>query len=184
MQDIVTYLINAAGNLPGIQSAIFLIAGVVGLFSIVFSLIHQVSAGRRGEGPLPATIAGICFGSLLLSLPTVVDIVSVSFFGSASDPQIIGDSIYLTGQNPVYTGDATRISIQVLVAFINVFGWFAVARGLWRWRIGPKYDQPGWFGSGAAFIVAGAIATNLYVFADILAVSVGAMPIGTNYFKF
>ena len=67
---------------------------------------------------------------------------------------------------------------------INVIGWIAAARGIWRWRVGPKYDQPGWFGSGLTFVLAGAIATNLYVFADVLAVSVGAIPVGTNYFKF
>jgi len=177
MQDIVTYLTNAAANLPGIQGAIFLIAGMLGLIAVAFSLIHQVSAGRRGQGPLPATIAGIIFGSLMLSLSTVVNIVSVSFFGSVADPQII------SSYTPV-TGDNTRIAIQALVAIINVIGWVAAARGLWRWRVGPKYDQPGWFGSGLTFVLAGSVATNLYVFADVLAVSVGAIPVGTNYFKF
>jgi hypothetical protein len=177
MQDIVTYLTNAAANLPGIQGAIFLLAGVVGIFAVFGSLVNQVTNGRRGQGPLPATIAGLAFGSLLLSLPTVVNIVSVSFFGSVADPKII-DSY-----TPV-TGDNTRIAIQALVAMINVIGWIAAARGIWRWRVGPKYDQPGWFGSGLTFVLAGAIATNLYVFADVLAVSVGAIPVGTNYFKF
>lgn len=177
MQDIVTYLTTAAGNLPGIQGAIFLIAGVMGLFAVVGALIHQVSAGRRGQGPLPATIAGLVFGSLMLSLTTVVDIISVTFFESAADPQII------SSYAPV-SGDSTRIAIQALVAIVNVIGWFAVARGFWRWRVGPKYDQQGWFGSGLTFILAGSIATNLYVFADSMAVSVGAIPVGTNYFKF
>jgi hypothetical protein len=177
MQDIVTYLTTAAANLPGIQGAIFLIAGMLGLMSVGLSMIHQVSAGRRGQGPLPATIAGIIFGSLMLSLSTVVNIVSVSFFGSVADPQII------SSYTPI-TGDNTRIAIQALVAMINVIGWIAVARGLWRWRVGPKYDQPGWFGTGLTLVLAGSIATNLYVFADVLAVSVGAIPVGTNYFKF
>lgn len=177
MQDFVTYMVTAAQNLPGIQRAIFLLAGVVGIFAVIGSLLHQVSNGRRGQGPLPTTIAGLACGSLLLSLPTVINIVSVSFFGSVSDPKII-DSY-----TPV-SGDNTRIAIQTLVAMINVIGWIAAARGIWRWRVGPKYDQPGWFGSGLTFILAGSIATNLYVFADVLAVSVGAIPVGTNYFKF
>jgi len=177
MQDVVTYLTNAAANLPGIQNAIFLISGMLGLMSVGFSLIHQVSAGRRGQGPLPATMAGVVFGSLMLSLTTMVNVVSVSFFGSVADPQIISSYAAVTG-------DTTRIALQALVAMINVIGWAAAARGLWRWRIGPKYDTPGWFGSGLTFILAGSIATNLYVFADMLAVSVGAIPVGTNYFKF
>lgn len=175
--NITTYLTNAAANLPGIQEAIFLIAGMLGVMSVAFSMIHQVSAGRRGQGPLPATIAGVIFGSLLLSLSTVVNIVSVSFFGSVADPQII------SSYSPV-TGDNTRIALQAIIAIVNVIGWVAAARGIWRWRVGPKYDQPGWFGSGLTFVLAGAIATNMYVFADVLAVSVGAIPVGTNYFKF
>ena len=172
-----TYLTTAAANLPGIQGAIFLVAGTLGVFSIGFSLIHQVSAGRRGQGPLPATIAGLIFGSLLLSLSTLVNMVSVTIFGAVADPQII------SSYAPV-TGDNSRIAIQAIVAIINVIGWIAAARGLWRWRVGPKYDQPGWFGSGLTFVLAGSIATNLYVFADVLAVSVGAIPVGTNYFSF
>ena len=177
MEDFVTYLTTAAANLPGIQGAIFLVAGFAGVLSVGLALLHQVSAGRRGQGPLPATIAGLVFGSLLLSLSTVVNIVSVSVFGSAADPQIINSYAPVTGDN-------TRIAIQAIVAMINVIGWIAAARGLWRCRVGPKYDQPGWFGSGLTFVLAGSIATNLYVFADVLAVSVGAIPVGTNYFSF
>ncbi|WP_045861750.1 hypothetical protein [Teredinibacter purpureus] len=177
MEDLVTYLTTAAANLPGIQGAIFLVAGLAGLVSVGLSLLHQVTAGRRGQGPLPATIAGLIFGSLLLSLSTVVNIFSVSIFGAVADPKII------SSYTPV-TGDNTRIAIQAIVAIVNVIGWVAAARGLWRWRVGPKYDQPGWFGSGLTFVLAGSIATNLYVFADVLAVSVGAIPIGTNYFSF
>ncbi|MFA0809415.1 hypothetical protein [Microbulbifer epialgicus] len=177
MEDVVTYIINVANNLPGIQNAIFLVAGFIGIAAVFGSLVNQVTNGRRGQPPLPSTIAGLIFGSLLLSLPTAVDIVSVSFLGSASDPKIIDSYVPVTGDN-------TRVAIQALVAIINVFGWIAAARGIWRWRVGPKYDQPGWFGSGLTFVLAGSIATNFYVFADVLAVSIGAIPVGTNYFKF
>lgn len=182
MQDFVTYLTKAASNLPGIQGAIFLVAGVMGLFAVVVAMIYQASAGRRGQGPLPATMAGLVFGSLMLSLPTMVDIVSVTFFGAAADPQIISSYTPVSGNSS--GGANIRLAIQALVAMINVIGWFAVARGFWRWRVGPKYDQPGWFGSGLTYVLAGSIATNLYVFADMMAVSVGAQPIGTNYFQF
>ena len=130
MEDIVTYLTTAATNMPGVQNAIFLLAGVAGIFAVIGSLVNQVSSGRRGQAPLPSTIAGLVFGSLLLSLSTVVNIVSVSFLGSVADPKII------SSYSPV-TGDNTRIAIQALVAMVNVIGWFAAARGIWRWRVGP-----------------------------------------------
>lgn len=178
MEDIVQYLVKAAENLPGIQSAIFLISGVIGIFVVIGALLNQVSNGRRGQGALPSTVAGLLVGSFLLSLPAVVDIVSVSFFGDASDPKII------SSYTPVGGGDKVKIALQALVAMINVIGWYAVARGLWRWKVGPKQDQPGWFGSGLTFIVAGVIAVNFYVFMDILAVSVGAIEVGKKYFQF
>jgi len=177
MDDIATYLAQFGQNLPGVQSAILRFAGVAGIFAVIASLIHQVVSGRRGQAPLGSTIAGLAIGSLLLSLPTVVNIISVTLFDSAADPKLISS---FTQTN----GDSVRIAIQVLVAIINVIGWFAAARGLWRWKVGPKQNQPGWFGSGLTFVLAGTIAINLYVFADMLAVSVGAMPVGTNYFKF
>jgi len=177
MEDITQYLATFAQNLPGIQSAILIFAGMVGVFSVGFGLIGQYKNGRRGEGVLSSTVASICVGSFLLSLPTVVGIFSTTLFDTAADPRLI-DSYAQT------SGDNVRVAIQALVAVINVIGWFAAARGLWRWKIGPSSNQPGWFGSGLTFVIAGTIATNLYVFADMLAVSVGAMPVGTTYFKF
>lgn len=177
MQDIITYVQNFGVNLPPLQNLIFIIAALVGLFTVIISLASQFSSGRKGEGVLPSTLGGLIVGSLLFSLPKVVDIVGYSMFGSVADPQIISSFTSVSGSAP-------RKALQVLVALINLLGWIAVARGLWRWRMGPKIGQPGWFGQGLTFVIAGVLAINFYVLADILAVSVGAIPAGTTYFKF
>jgi hypothetical protein len=178
MDDIVTYLQTAASNLPGIQWAILVLAGFVGVVAVSGGLIHQATQGRRNGPVLPGTIGAIIGGSLMLSLPMVVGVTGISLFGDAHDPKLI------TSYVPEAGSDNVRLALQALVAFINVIGWYAVARGINRWKNGPKYDQPGWFWSGMTFVVAGTLAANFYVFADMLGVSVGAMPVGTNYFKF
>lgn len=177
MEEITTYIITGASHLPAIQQLIFIVAGVIGLFSVIGALIRQASGGRRGEPVLPETVAGIVSGSLLFSLPAAVNIVSFSFLGEAADPRIITSAI-------VDTGDKTKTLIQVVVTIITIMGWIAVARGFICWRDGPKYNRPNWFYKGTVFFISGSIAINFYVVANILSVSFGASEIGTNYFKF
>jgi len=177
MEDYITYLINFGTNLPAIQDFFLLACGLAGIILVFASIVHQARAGRRGDSPLPATIAGLFVGSFMLSLTTIVDVIAVTFLGTNADTRVV------TSYAPV-SGDNVKVALQVIVLFVNLIGWFAAAKGLWRWRVGNKYDQPGWFGSGAVFLLAGAGCTNLYVIADMIAVSVGAQPVGTEYFKF
>lgn len=177
MDDLVTYLIAFGQNFPGIQAGFFKVCAVIGLFTIGTSLINHKVKGQRGGGFSKGALAGIIIGSLMFSLPSFMNVVSYSFLGSSTDVQIV--DTYTT-----VSGDNIRKATQVLIAFITVIGWVAGARGLWIWRIGPKYDQPGWFSSGAVYLIAGAACVNLYVVADIIGQSVGATTLGTNYFKF
>lgn len=177
MDDLVTYLITFGQNFPGIQIAFFKVCAVIGLFTVGISLVNHRATGQRGGGFAKGTLAGILIGSMMFSLPSVMNVVSYSFLGASADVQII-DKFTTT------SGDNIRKATQVLIAFITVVGWIAAARGLWIWRIGPKHDQPGWFGSGAVHLIAGAACVNLYVVADIIGKSVGATELGTNYFQF
>ena len=177
MDDLSTYITTFAQNLPGLTTGFNLIVPLIGLIAVINGLVTQFNQGRKGQGVVPAALASILIGSLMFSLPTVVDIFSASMFGSAADPKMI--DTYTSS-----TGAGTEKAIQALVAFINFIGWIAVVRGLMRWRDGPKYDQPGWFGHGLTYVLAGSLATNFYVFADVLGVSIGAMTVGTEYFKF
>lgn len=177
MQDVITYIQKFASNLPEINNFIMIASAVVGLYAVIFALINQTTRGRRGEKPLAGTIAGLLIGSLMFSLPTVVNIFSFSMFGSASDPQFINSFQSETGTN-------LRKALQALVAIITVIGWIAVARGLWRWRIGPDSGQAGWFGQGLTLVIAGVLCINFYVFTDAIAASLGAASVGSNYFKY
>lgn len=177
MEDVITYLITATHNMPAIQRLIFIVAGVIGFVIAGSALMHQARNGRRGEGLSGVTVAGVIVGMLLMSLKTVVEVFAISFFQGAADTMIV-DTYSPVG------GDAVKTAIQALTIYIAVVGWFAAAKGLYMWYSGPRSGQPGWFGPGLVYIIAGMFCTNFYVLADVLAVSVGAMPAGTAYFKF
>lgn len=177
MEDIVTYLVTLTGNMPSIQRLIFTVCGVIGFVIAGSALLHQARNGRRSEGISGVTIAGIIVGMLLMSLKTVVEIFAVSFFQGAADTMIVDT------YSPV-TGDPIKTAIQALTIYIALVGWFAAAKGLYMWYSGPRSGQPGWFLPGLVYIIAGMFCTNFYVLADVLSVSVGAMPVGTTYFSF
>lgn len=168
---------NAAGSLPPLQTLVFLISGVVGVVAVIVSLASHFSNSRRGDSPSAATVAGLVFGSLLLSLTQVMAVWSTSLFGAAADPQIV------EAYNPT-TPDNVRRTLQAITLYINLIGWIAGARALWIWRSGPVYKEQGWVFKGFVFLTAGAFATNFALFVDMLANTVGAEPLGTLYFTF
>lgn len=174
-----TSLTTLAMNFPKIQTFFFDLMAFLGLVAVISSLMHQAAAGKRNQGLLPETIAGIVFGSLMFGIPSVANIFASSLFGTSADTQIVTSYSAVTGADA-----KVRESVHAVVVMAAVIGWFAIGRGLWIGRVGAKYQQQGWQGASLTFIIAGTIATNLYVFADILGGSVGISGLGTDYFKF
>lgn len=176
MVDSLTIL---AQQTVGLQEGYFQIMGFLGICSVIGALFHQYTAGRRNEGLQVATVMGLIFGSLMFAVPNVAEIFGGSLFGTNEDSIIITSYVAETGANA-----RVRESVHAIVAICTLLGWIAIGRGLYIGSVGAKYQQHGWQGSSLTFIVAGTIATNLYVFADILGASVGMGSLGTDYFKF
>jgi hypothetical protein len=177
MDDFGQVIINGAGSIPGILYGFRYVLATMGIFTVIASLAHQARRGRSGEGMLPVTVGGLIIGSLMASIQTVVAVTGQSLLGDIQDP------IFMESFNPDGT-DPTRLGIQAVVAYINMLGWFAAGKGLWTYRIGPKYGQPGWLGTGTAFLVSGTLMANFYVFADVLGFTFGDVQLGSKYFRF
>lgn len=177
MQQVSDMLIAIAENLPGIQIAVFIIFGVIGIFCIGSGLITQLRNGRSGQPVLPSTFALVITGSFMLSMPALVKVFANTLFGGNQDPRMILS--YATT-----TGTSTDVALQTIVYVIVVIGWVAAGRGLLIWKSGPDTGQVGWFGRGLTFIIGGVLATNIVIFADFLGGSIGQQPFGTNYLDY
>ncbi len=177
MDDFGQLAINAASSIPGILYGFRHVLATMGIFTVAASLAHQAKRGRSGEGMLAETVMGLVIGSVMASIQTVVAVVGQSLLGDAQDP------IFLESFNPHGT-NPTQLGIQAVIAYINMLGWFAAGKGLWTYRNGPKFAQPGWFGNGTAYLVSGTLMANFYVFADVLGLTIGSVSVGTDYFKF
>ncbi len=177
MGDFGQLAINAASSIPGILYGFRYVLATMGIFTVIASLAHQAKRGRSGEGMLAQTVMGLIIGSIMSSIQTVVSVIGQSILGDVQDP-IFLESFNPTGTNP------TKLGIQAVIAYINMLGWFAAGKGLWTYRTGPKYGQPGWLGTGTTFLVSGTLMANFYVFADVLGVTFGTVNVGSEYFKF
>lgn len=177
MNDVGAMLQEAAQSLPPLQDFVFICAGVLGVFSVIFALTGHFTEARRGTSPYGKTLMGLFIGSLLLSLPTVMEVFSTSLFGSAGSPKIV------TNSNLTST-DSVRRTLHAITLYISVVGWIAGARGLWVYKTGPQYQEQGWFFKGTVLLVAGSCATNFALFVDILANTVNADALGTMYFTY
>jgi len=183
MEDLITYIITFASNLPAIQDLVFIASGGIGFFSVTSALYYQISNGRRGDTPSSAFWAMLFIGSLMLTLQSLVGAFSTTLLGEGIVPVTVTDLQVSQLHSMKTSGDTVRGAIHTIALIVNLIGWIAATRGLIRWNYGPKYQQPGWFGSGLTFVIAGALCTNLYAFADAIAVSIGAIPVATTYFK-
>ena len=134
MDDLGAMIQSAAQSLPSLQSFVFIICGVIGIIVVIVSLANHVNEGRRGQSQTTKTIVGVLIGSLLLSLPTVMEIWSTTLFGIEGDPKIV-ESAALTETNTV------RRTLHAITLYINLIGWIAGARGLWEFKTGPQYQD-------------------------------------------
>lgn len=177
MEDIGSMIQEAAKSLPSLQMLVFLLSGVVGVFTVIFALASYSTEVKRGQSPTAKTLSGLLVGSLLLSLPSVMDVWSYSLFGSSAEPKIVTSAV-LSASDPV------RRTIHALTLYINFIGWIALARGLWTLKQGPVYQNEGWVSKAIVLMLAGTCAANFALFVDILANTINAQPLGSMYFAF
>lgn len=179
MNNVKDMLVAFAGNLPGIQTLIFTIAALAGVYSIGHGLIGQIKQGKSGGGMMASTFAWLFCGSLLLSVPAFVEVWLQTIF--AGDANVPRSGLGYSG--PV-SSDPIEVSLQAIVYIIAVIGWIAVIKGLLIWRGGPESGKAGWFSSGFVFILGGVLCTNISVFVDYLAGSVGQIAYGSVYLNY
>ena len=167
--DVFGYLEQFASHAaPLLNSAFFPIIGLIGLFMIASGLMIARTEGKKGEAvPFPAVMSLVA-GALLLSIPTFVEVLSFSLFAADSDP------LAFNAAYSASNGDVVIQAIKALSAWIVFIGWIAVARGIMRFRSGPKSGMEGWVGSGITFIIAGVLCINFKVTALMVANSFGA----------
>jgi len=178
MEDMVHYIVTFAGNLPSLQNLVFVIAFISGLTMAISALFYQISGARKDQGLSKRTVVGLLMGMFLMSLEYSMGMMSQTVFSNQADMQIINTYAPIGGDDNVKKG------IQAVVGIITLLGWVFAVIGLWTWRDGSINEQPGAFKTGLWHILGGVGCVNFYVLADILAVSVGAIPAGSLYFKF
>jgi len=182
MEDAVYYLETLGANLPQLQTAFYVIVALMGfiVFCIGWYDLIKVGGmqGAAQQTSLFSAFMTILCGVAFLSISTFMDIGSASIWGSYADPKSI--DVF----TPLSSGDKVRDAMYAVIVWINFFGWITFAAGWFAWQQGPKYQAQGWFKQGLIRIAAGLGMVNFAVFVDMIAVSVGADPIGTLYFDF
>jgi len=176
-QEVVDLFLSLGSNLPGVMQAITIILAVAGIYAVGHGLSQQMKNSRAGQPVLPSTIAWVLAGSLMLSMDALIKTFSFTLYATNVTPMNA-----LSYTSP--TGSETDIAMSVILWIIAVIGYIAVGRGLFIWRGGPDSGQQGWFAKGLVFIIGGVICTNMIVFVDIIAATIGHEPYGTNYLSY
>lgn len=168
---------SAAASLPALQILVFIVCGVVGVYTVITALASHMNEIRRGGSPYAKTTSGLLFGSLMLSVPAVMEIASTSLFGAEGNPKIV-ESAVLTDT------DSVRRTLHAITLYVTFIGWIACSNSIWTFKTGSQYQEQGWVRKGLVLLGAGACAANFALFVDILANTVNAEPLGTMYFSY
>jgi len=123
--------------------------------------------------------AQIFWGSIMISYVFLVNVFGYSFYSESYR--------YVEPMTEYTVNDGWDNLTKVMyatVTYISLIGWISAARGIYAWIEGPKFNQPGYVRKGVILLVVAVICTNFYLFIDMLADTVGARRVGTEYFKF
>ena len=175
-------LTNVQTALPALIDLIFVVSFVGGLYFMVRGLMMLKQMGASltqmtRPGELGGPLAYIIIGSLLIYLPTTINITHESIFSVGSN--------YISGSREateiVYGyGDGGSIDEQweslknVLYKYIQFIGLISFVRGLFIMaKSGQPGVQPGVISKGIVHLLAGVIAMNVKGFIEILKDTMG-----------
>lgn len=173
-------LINFSQSLPGIQTLVILVFGLIGVVLVGSGIVEYYAGGSRfgsaSKSSQFSMFTKVFFGSMLLSLFWVMDTVAASFF-METDTLIVDSGV-------PHDADIRRAVLATTVNLLAVIGYIAGGNGLLTWANGPANQSIGWQGKGAVLVFAGAILTNFVLAVDYIARTFGMSSLGTDYFTF
>ena len=168
MDDLLQMLGNMTQQLGPLWDLILLAAYIAGFVFVgvsLFSIRESTSSrhGGMGQHHIGMGIAGICCGICLLSLPTFLDVASMSIFQQSAP----------AGLTRVSGGSPDQAFINFSVTIVMLVGLCAVIKGLARLKMHAQTHQPGMFWSAIVFLFMGIICINCEAFMLMLGRSIG-----------
>jgi len=150
-----------------------LISGGVYIFGIVIFIrgvsklreVAESSSGRAQRSSLTEPLAHMILGVALIYLPTSMDVMLATVYGtSAITPY--------SGYGP--TGGSFNEMAQVIINIVQFVGFIAFVRGLILFhRLGTGQAQQGTFNKGFTHLIGGIIAINVVQFINIIGNTLG-----------
>lgn len=162
-----TMLQNIAKNIPSLIQMTTAIAYVMGMFFIFSGILKLKQYGESrtmmsSEQSLKGPLIYLAVGAFLLYLPTSVQVGISSFW---TEPNPYG---YLQQQ------DQWAEFINDCFLIVQFVGIVAFIRGLLTLaQLSGHGGQPGTFGKGMTYIVAGIFCINIYQFVQVIFVTLG-----------
>lgn len=168
MDDLLQMLGNMSQQLGPLWNLMLLAAYLAGLLFVGGSLLHIKRAashhGGMGQHHTGAGIAGIVCGVFLLSLPTFLDVASMSLFQQSAPDGLTRVS---GGSGP------DQAFIKFSITIVMLVGLYAVIKGISLFKTHAQTHQPGMFWSATVFLVMGIICINCETFMLMLGRSIG-----------
>lgn len=170
MTDLMQMIVRLQGYLPALDSLATGISWVIGILLVMSAIL---GAGKRNDmgqqgGSWASPITRFLTGVAFIALPSVINLLSFSFFGSAPTnasaifqyaPQTIG---------LFEEGSETRQVITAITAVAMFIGVIAIMRGLYMLNSAAQPGtQTGW-GPGIVFLIAGTLAVNFPKFLGVM----------------
>lgn len=165
-----TMLENINAQLPYLYS---LISGGCYLFGIAvfirgISKLKEVadnSASRAQRSSLTEPLANMILGVALIYLPSTMDTMLITVYGTSSITPY-------SGYGPA--GSSFNEMAQVIINIVQFVGFIAFVRGLILfYRLGMGQAQQGTFNKGFTHLIGGIIAMNVVEFINIIGTTLG-----------
>lgn len=170
MTDLMQMIVRLQGYLPALDNLATGVSWIIGILLVVSAIL---GAGKRSEmgtqgGSWASPIGRFLTGVAFIALPSVITLLSYSFFGSAPTnasaifayaPQTIG--LFEEGS------EAKQI-ITAITAVAMFVGVIAIMRGIYMLNMATQpNNQTGW-GPGIVFLAAGTLAVNFPKFVGMM----------------
>lgn len=162
--------INWEGLLDAIILSQDLIAIVCYLAAAIFFIVSLHSFTQVGEPGSRSTPMGASFGllfaALLIALPSTIEALSTTMFNQTPVNVLsYADSV----SNSLGLGDQAKAGLRVAVAAVNLMGLISIVRGLFLGHSISRGTaaQGSSYGTVATLLVAGGLAMNIALVADV-----------------
>jgi intracellular multiplication protein IcmC len=144
---------------------------VGGAISGVIGLKRLADAGKGGNQPssAPGGIVYLVAAAALISLAQMMDLVTSSLFGTSTTGVFTALAFVPSG---IPTDQATNV-FKALFNFVELIGWLAFIRGIMVMRSIAEGKSNRTSTQAFIFLVAGAIAANMYGFIKVLQTTLG-----------